>query len=248
MLVVAAQTPALARNPNGIDSLLRAYPEDLQGFDGENLIWRDGTRMPVGPEHPADTLAQAIRGAAILDMFRSPYPRGSMDSPPTFDADPGRVRDRAFFAKMYGDCRRGEVEPRLVPIIWLQKTWGHAVRVTSVNGVARHLEAVSREIDDMPAAIKRFAWPLGGTYTCRAVADTGEPSLHGAGAAIDINVALSDYWFWRRSTIYVNRIPPEIVAAFERHGFIWGGKWFHFDTMHFEYRPELLGLADSGDE
>ena len=29
---------------------------------------------------------------------------------------------------------------------------------------------------------------------------------------------------------------PEI---FEKHGFIWGGKWDHFDTMHFEYRPEL---------
>jgi hypothetical protein len=37
-------------------------------------------------------------------------------------------------------------------------------------------------------------------------------------------------------------MPPEIVAIFERHGFIWGGKWRHYDTMHFEYRPELLGL------
>jgi hypothetical protein len=39
---------------------------------------------------------------------------------------------------------------------------------------------------------------------------------------------------------YRNRFPYEIVAIFERHGFIWGGKWGHFDTMHFEYRPELL--------
>jgi hypothetical protein len=39
---------------------------------------------------------------------------------------------------------------------------------------------------------------------------------------------------------FVNRIPLEIVAIFERHGFIWGGKWSHYDTMHFEYRPELL--------
>ena len=38
----------------------------------------------------------------------------------------------------------------------------------------------------------------------------------------------------------VNRIPYEIVEIFERHGFIWGGRWYHFDTMHFEYRPELL--------
>jgi hypothetical protein len=30
------------------------------------------------------------------------------------------------------------------------------------------------------------------------------------------------------------------VEVFERHGFIWGGKWNHYDTMHFEYRPELL--------
>jgi hypothetical protein len=35
----------------------------------------------------------------------------------------------------------------------------------------------------------------------------------------------------------------EIVLTFERHGFIWGGKWGHFDTMHFEYRPELLQAA-----
>jgi hypothetical protein len=26
----------------------------------------------------------------------------------------------------------------------------------------------------------------------------------------------------------------------EKHGFIWGGKWYHFDTMHLEHRPELL--------
>ena len=26
----------------------------------------------------------------------------------------------------------------------------------------------------------------------------------------------------------------------EKYGFIWGGRWYHFDTMHFEYRPEIL--------
>jgi D-alanyl-D-alanine carboxypeptidase len=38
--------------------------------------------------------------------------------------------------------------------------------------------------------------------------------------------------------VYKNKIPLEIAAAFEKHGFIWGGKWYHFDGMHFEYRPE----------
>ncbi len=35
---------------------------------------------------------------------------------------------------------------------------------------------------------------------------------------------------------------PPTVLVFERQGFVWGGKWFFFDTMHFEYRPELLLL------
>ena len=69
--------------------------------------------------------------------------------------------------------------------------------------------------------------------------------MHAWGAAIDINPAKSDYWLWHRATAgladRVNRVPLEIVRVFERHGFIWGGRWVHYDTMHFEYRPELLG-------
>ena len=68
--------------------------------------------------------------------------------------------------------------------------------------------------------------------------------MHSWGAAIDLNTAFSDYWRWSQSggsvPIYHNRFPPEVVSIFERHGFIWGGRWSHFDTMHFEYRPELL--------
>ena len=73
---------------------------------------------------------------------------------------------------------------------------------------------------------------------------------HGHGIAIDIALKHSDYW--RNSSpekdgayAYKNEIPMEIVRVFEKHGFIWGGKWHHYDTMHFEYRPELLG-ADGG--
>ena len=53
--------------------------------------------------------------------------------------------------------------------------------------------------------------------------------------------AFADYWLWKpKDAPYRNRVPFEIVQIFERHGLIWGGKWAHFDTMHFEYRPELL--------
>jgi hypothetical protein len=37
--------------------------------------------------------------------------------------------------------------------------------------------------------------------------------------------------------------PPEaVIKAFETFGFVWGGKWLFYDTMHFEYRPEILIL------
>ncbi|MDR2663684.1 MAG: M15 family metallopeptidase [Treponema sp.] len=36
--------------------------------------------------------------------------------------------------------------------------------------------------------------------------------------------------------------PLSVVRIFERYGFCWGGKWPLFDTMHFEYRPEILIL------
>ncbi|MGE0856132.1 MAG: M15 family metallopeptidase, partial [Hyphomicrobiaceae bacterium] len=69
------------------------------------------------------------------------------------------------------------------------------------------------------------------------------------GIAIDIATADADYWRWPAPVAngaprpWRNRIPMEIVEIFERHGFIWGGKWHHYDTMHFEYRPELMPPA-----
>jgi len=33
-----------------------------------------------------------------------------------------------------------------------------------------------------------------------------------------------------------------VVKVFEHFGFVWGGKWFYWDLVHFEYRPDLLIL------
>jgi hypothetical protein len=233
-----------------LQDLLRAYPDALARIDGTDLIWRDGTRMPIGAGEPNSGLDEQLRNGSILDQLALPYPAGVAGPAP--QQDPGRVRNLAFFDKLYGDCRAGQVAPNLVRVVWLPSTWGHTVGITSVNGVDRRLAAVSRELDELPAEFKKYLFPLGGTYACRNVADTGQTSVHAWGAAIDINPKFSDYWFWRRGggdpPVYRNRIPPEIVAIFEKHGFIWGGRWSHFDTMHFEYRPELLPYNPQADE
>ena len=189
------------------------------------------------------TFPELLRHASIIDQFRIPYPRGPLARPPAVDADPGRFRNAAFFKKMYGDCQMGEVSPRLASLAWLPKAWGKPIRFTSVNDADQHLRAVSAEIDALPEKIKRAAYPIAGTYNCRAVATpasrrrtaTASPSISTPPSRIIGN--------WRPHAgpiLYRNRMPEEIVAIFEKHGFIWGGKWYHFDTMHFEFRPELL--------
>jgi hypothetical protein len=239
--LVGLASPSAAADERVLDALIRAYPEELAGYDATYLIWRDGTHTPLSDGQPNKSFEEMLRHGSILDQIRIPYPVGSSAAALYPQSDPGRVRNRPFFDKMYGDCWRGEVAPRLAPVVWLPRSWGHMVRVTSVNGVAQQLAEVSEELDTLPASIKRYVYPPAGTYNCRTVADTGEPSMHSWGAAIDINAAHAEYWLWNRN-LSTSTVPPEVIEIFERHGFIWGGKWSHYDTMHFEYRPELMNL------
>jgi D-alanyl-D-alanine carboxypeptidase len=153
------------------------------------------------------------------------------------------VRFEPLFVAMYGDCRKNEIAPKLRTIEWLPAHSGGRVAITTMNGVDKALAAVSRALDQLPAEFMKFLTPTAGTYNCRAVAGSSVRSMHPYGAAIDLNVTYADYWRWSKNTnapAWKNRIPIEIVRTFEQHGFIWGGHWYHFDTMHFEYRPELL--------
>jgi hypothetical protein len=229
---------------DSLDTLVAAYPRALAGRDGHTLIFRDGTRMNAGISDIATPFATLISHAAIRDMFRIPYPAGAPVAAPTLNFDPGRFRNKEFFDRLYGDCRKGEVEKNLVSLAWLAKSANATITFTNRNGAAEALQKVSAEIDALPPDIRRAAAPIAGTYACRGVADQGQPSMHAYGAAIDLNLDYSNYWLWdghgKEGAAYRNHMPSAIVTAFERHGFIWGGRWYHYDTMHFEYRPELL--------
>ena len=229
---------AAAARADDVDQLIRAYPDHLDRRDGAELVWKDGTRMTIDDGVAGKSAEQLLANGDIDDMFAYPYPASFPKAPPT--SDPGRIRNEAFFKKMYGDCSAGGVARNMVSIDWLPRHKGGRVSVTRVNGVDKRLKAVSDELDALPDALIRYAIPSAGTYNCRVIAGTTQPSAHGYGIAIDVNTRFSDYWRWSKSG-YRNQIPAEIVEVFERHGFIWGGKWAHFDTMHFEYRPELLG-------
>jgi hypothetical protein len=228
--------------------LVAAYPEFLSGVENGELVWKDGTRMQIDDGRGQKTAKELLDHPDLEDMFAWPYPAGESAAPPAFEVDPGRVRFQPLFDRMYGDCTKGETSGKLIEIVWLPKKAKQRLKVTRVNGVADRLEAVSRELDELPAAFDPYLFPSAGTYNCRPIAGTKRASVHGAGIAIDIALKHAHYWRWTKPGPdgrhrFRNSIPPEIVAIFEKHGFIWGGRWYHYDTMHFEYRPELLPIT-----
>ncbi len=225
--------------------LQAAYPDHIAGVEGAELIWRDGKRVPLYDANGAKPVADWLASPDLTDIFRFPYPANAPAAPPAPNADPGRARPAAFFNKMYGDCRTGEVTRHLVDVAWLPSRGRQIVRATTINGVAQKLAAIGAELDALPAALTKFLVPSAGTYACRAIAGTEQSSAHGYGIAIDIAVKQAHYWRWSKrdvagAPVWRNTIPADIVRIFEKHGFIWGGRWSHFDTMHFEYRPEFF--------
>lgn len=245
-LLLPAARPACADEiADKLARMVAAYPDFLQAIEGNTLIWKDGTRMPIDDGKGVKTREQVLADPDIEDTFEISYPVGEPPTPPGKDIDPGRARYLPMFNKMYGDCKKGEVDRHLTTIAWLPKKTHQKLRVTKVNGVAEKLAAVSAELEALPDSFNVYLVRSAGTYNCRSIAGTNRPSAHGQGIAIDIALKRTDYWRWEKPGPdglypYKNRIPMEIVRIFEKHGFIWGGRWYHYDTMHFEYRPELL--------
>jgi hypothetical protein len=114
-----------------------------------------------------------------------------------------------------------------------------------VREAARHQPEVAEWIENIEI-----------TYSLsnRDITSTDTPSFHAWGLAFDLVPKSYEgrhaYWRWSRAMDRQGwqRIPLEerwsppssVVEIFERHGFVWGGKWGYFDTIHFEYRPEIL--------
>jgi len=238
--------PARAQSADDFARLVAAYPTFLDRIDGNFLVWKDGkTRTAIDDGKGAKDHEARLATSDIKDMFTQRYVAGKPDAPPALNVDPGRARNAALFDTMYGDCMKGGVAGNLVEVVWLPKKWGQTLKVTRINGVAEKLKMVSAELDELPTDKDVFLKPPAGTYNCRPIAGTNRVSAHGHGIAVDIAIGRAHYWRWDGGKpgavkSYRNSIPFEIVEIFERHGFIWGGKWYHYDTMHFEYRPELL--------
>jgi len=108
------------------------------------------------------------------------------------------------------------------------------------------------------SAVRQWINNLGSVegWEWRNIASSQNRSYHAYGAAIDLipksSSGLEIYWQWTSgnnsewwNVPYSRRLHPpgEVIKIFESFGFIWGGKWRYYDTIHFEYRPEILALS-----
>ncbi len=231
--------------PQAVKKLMACYPGFVAGYSKNRLILKDGSALVWDDSIKNKPFTTLLNDPDLKDMFIRKYTKGPLSSFPPANFDPGRVRNESFFLKMYGATEAG-VKQHLTEIIWCPKLVGQKITVTKINGIDRKLMQISAELDVHPE-LQRYLTDIGGTFVWRKISGTNRQSMHSFGMTVDINTTYSDYWQWnckcKNEDVvlkYENRIPQIIVDIFEKYGFIWGGKWYHYDTMHFEYRPELL--------
>ena len=162
-------------------------------------------------------------------------------------------RSGFFLGVLWNASTREETEKQIVDITFL----GKSIRVH--KGIQQTLAVIEEKIQEAAKTdntVKTWIENLGssgGGYYYRVIANTQSRSYHSYGLAIDLLPeklkGKQTYWLWTSqerddwwNVPYGERYhPPEkVIKIFESYGFVWGGKWEMFDTMHFEYRPEVF--------
>jgi peptidoglycan LD-endopeptidase CwlK len=224
--------------------LKEAYPTTIQDVSTQSITWKDGTHMRLN------------NGNSFFDKLGKFFNNSNNAEPSIAIEDLQCHGIEPFFKKLYGGTE-AEVKEKLATVYWMPKIFGHLypLKITTVNGIDKKIQRISAELEKLPASDYKFLDHPAGSFYWRKVKYEKYLSAHSFGIAIDINSKHANYWMWdweklgKPHTKFVlhNSVPMEIVRIFEKEGFLWGGRWYFYDTMHFEYRPELfIKTAKSG--
>lgn len=204
----------------------------------------------------------------VASIFLLPYKTGPIPLPETRkNHDPGRLRVEEILKSVYGSTE-AEVRANLVPTAFLGQTIQFQKQLgasAALERVSRQLLLAAEKDPSLATFLKPFTSAAVDlrfyAFAWRNVAGTQRLSTHSFGTGLDLNTERGpQYWLWDEKRLNPAKaalgedayrddhyIPtgkpifhPKAVDIFEKNGFIWGGKWNHYDTMHFEYRPEFI--------
>ena len=250
-------------------ALQNAYPdwvsvkqgpgEAILSVGGQNFVWAQGRLLPPDrADHWAEFEPQPFYEypATVPDVASWSDDRiAEAETRIAGRRNTPLRRDSTFYDALWGIHDRGSADDSQKRIRFL------GLRVTvhqSLSGPLTRIEARLRAARAGDPSLDAFLSSLKGLdgYNWRSIAETQSRSNHAYGAAIDLDPGSykgkTPYWLWAAQdqgawyrTAWARRWEPHpaVVAAFEAEGFVWGGKWLLFDTIHFEYRPEILVLS-----
>lgn len=245
IFIISSTLSNVAWTKNISHCLISAYPE-IKSVNNNVIVFKNNTSLPIG-KISDKPFRQVLDHASVADQLSQVYPLNFV-VPKQYE-DAGRIRNDDFFKQMYGSSLQA-VNKNMVSVFW--KPANANVKFNKLNGASEQLAKVGNEIATQPELVRYVSTSLG-SLNFRKIAGTNRLSAHSFGIAIDFQLPkhLHKYWRWDgcKSEDVVCPYPKQlmsdeklqrIVKIFEKHGFIWGGKWASYDSVHFEYRPELL--------
>jgi len=224
--------------------LMIAYPEYITNIEEKNgyvyLLLKSGKKLKYDDKirkNPQEKLASPD----LQDTLEQIYPLSAIRNIMKTDFDPGRSRSYGLLTEVYGSSKKA-IESNLTKV----KVGYNNYQFNRSNGAANSLQAVMKEV--MPLSqtnqnVRKCLLPCSGTFNYRVISGTSRLSPHAFGIAIDLASDKRDYWKWASKEAGEKRLASyasDLVEIFENKGFVWGGKWSHFDILHFEYRPEII--------
>jgi hypothetical protein len=223
--------------------LMMSYPDYVKAVNKEEdkvyLVMKSGKKI-LYDDRKIKNVVEKENNSDLQDMLEQAYPLNDINDIMPEDFDPGRVRVYSLIKEVYGENEAG-IRKNLGFV-----NLGRKYQFNQNNNAAGSLQNAMNEVLNCAKnkpSIYSFLYPLGGTFNYRRISGTNRLSPHAYGIAIDLKSDRKDYWKWatkEEGRKRLNSYPREIVKHFENNNFIWGGKWSHFDILHFEYRPELI--------
>ena len=225
--------------------LMLTYPECIKDIEKDEegfiyLIMQNNNKV-LYDDKKEKSHEQKFYNSDLQDTLEQIYPLDMITDVMEEGQDPGRIRSYSFLSNMYGGSKEA-VQKNIIN----KNTYYGTMMFNKINGAADNLEKALNKVSELAkqnTKIYNFVSPTSGTFNYRVIKDTGQLSPHAFAIAIDLKSDPADYWKWCNREKGGNRIsiyPEEIVKTFEEYGFVWGGKWAHFDILHFEYRPEII--------